>query len=287
MNRLIIYIFLVFYSVNLHAQNSCADYYPLSTGNRWKYMHLSYEASPTPDTAYYFKEVVGDTVMPNGIKYFKIKSRSSIQFERFDTLTNEIKQYEQPWCDGYDIARYSLNYEPDSSIHWSMCNEVNYVVSQFTGLDDLSHILFESDYLVSEFTVLTERLGITNQTFTEGGKYESRLIGAVINDREWGVITDIDKTEYSPVDFKLLQNYPNPFNTSTVIEYAVNKTAYIKLILYDALGSKIKTLVDTKRVPGWYIFTFYSEELPSGVYYYSLTADSYNFSAAKKFVLLK
>ncbi len=52
-----------------------------------------------------------------------------------------------------------------------------------------------------------------------------------------------------PKTYQLNQNYPNPFNPVTTIKYAVPKTAYVRLEVYNALGQRIATLVDAIKHP--------------------------------------
>jgi hypothetical protein len=88
-----------------------------------------------------------------------------------------------------------------------------------------------------------------------------------------------------PVDFNLFQNYPNPFNPATVIEYSVPNSSHISLIVYNALGQQIKKLVDEIKNPGYYQVDFNGSSLPSGIYFYTLSAD--NIISTRKMILLK
>jgi len=88
-----------------------------------------------------------------------------------------------------------------------------------------------------------------------------------------------------PSEFSLDQNYPNPFNPTTIINYSLPKSAFVKLIVYDVLGRVIKTLVDEEKSAGNYSVQFNGSNLSSGVYFYRLTAG--NFISTKKLVLLK
>jgi hypothetical protein len=55
--------------------------------------------------------------------------------------------------------------------------------------------------------------------------------------------------------------------------------------VYDLLGSEVATLVNKPLAPGTYEVEFNASNLPSGVYFYSLTSG--NFTATKKLMLLK
>ena len=86
-------------------------------------------------------------------------------------------------------------------------------------------------------------------------------------------------------EYVLNQNYPNPFNPSTIISFEIPTQMYVKLIIYDVLGNKVKTLINEIKNNGKYKIEFSGEYLSSGVYYYQLQTDQINI--AKKLLLLK
>ncbi|RPI16519.1 MAG: T9SS C-terminal target domain-containing protein [Ignavibacteriae bacterium] len=88
-----------------------------------------------------------------------------------------------------------------------------------------------------------------------------------------------------PKVFSLSQNYPNPFNPKTIISYQLPINSDVKLVIYDALGKEITTLVKEKLQPGIYEVEWDASDYPSGVYYYTLKTESFN--ETKKMVLLK
>lgn len=98
----------------------------------------------------------------------------------------------------------------------------------------------------------------------------------------WKIGTDQEKvvSEYS-----LLQNYPNPFNPVTNISFSIPKNGLVTLKVYDILGSEVAELVNEVREAGNYSVTFNALDLPSGIYFYTLTTG--NFNATKKLILLK
>jgi hypothetical protein len=95
-----------------------------------------------------------------------------------------------------------------------------------------------------------------------------------------------------PAWFEIEQNYPNPFNPTTKISYEVPVTSYVKLIVYDILGSEAKALVNEKQNAGNYKVEFDGSNFPSGVYFYKLIAREVGSSAGdyvqtKKMILIK
>jgi len=88
-----------------------------------------------------------------------------------------------------------------------------------------------------------------------------------------------------PLRPSLLQNYPNPFNPSTTIEFALPQSSHVVLKIYNILGEEMATLVEGQLEAGYHKTVWGASSLPSGVYFYRLTAE--NFVVTKKLMLLK
>ena len=88
-----------------------------------------------------------------------------------------------------------------------------------------------------------------------------------------------------PQKFTLMQNYPNPFNPSTTISYELAERGHVSLIVYDALGREITTLVNGNENAGRHNVNFNGSQLPSGIYFYRLIAGDKN--SIKKMILLR
>ena len=88
-----------------------------------------------------------------------------------------------------------------------------------------------------------------------------------------------------PDNFKLYQNYPNPFNNTSNLKFEILNSGNAKIIVYDAMGREVQTLVNETLNPGTYRVMFDGSNLPSGVYFYSLLTDSYK--ETKRLLLIK
>ncbi len=88
-----------------------------------------------------------------------------------------------------------------------------------------------------------------------------------------------------PNYYSLSQNFPNPFNPSTSIKFTMPKGDNVKLVIFDALGREVKTLVNEFRNQGVYNVSFDASSLSSGVYFYRLEAG--DFTDTKKMLLVK
>ena len=85
--------------------------------------------------------------------------------------------------------------------------------------------------------------------------------------------------------FELSQNYPNPFNPTTKIKYSVPEKGLVRIDVCNVLGVEVTSLVNGFKNVGIYEIDFDASGLPSGIYFYRLTAGSY--VSTKKMVILK
>ena len=97
--------------------------------------------------------------------------------------------------------------------------------------------------------------------------------------------TYVKELTQNPDEFYLKQNYPNPFNPSTTIEFAIPKSAFTKLTVYNSTGQKITDLISQNLSKGVYSFKWNAADYSSGIYFYRI--DSGNYSAVKKLILIK
>jgi hypothetical protein len=94
----------------------------------------------------------------------------------------------------------------------------------------------------------------------------------------------------APLTYQLMQNYPNPFNPSTVIRYQVPENEMVTLEVYNALGQKVRTLVNEIKEPGqysisWDGITSSGNSASTGIYFCRIQAGKFN--DVKKMMLMK
>ncbi len=109
----------------------------------------------------------------------------------------------------------------------------------------------------------------------------------------------VDVNIDAPTKFELAQNFPNPFNPTTVISYQLPVAGKVSLKIFDILGREVAVLVNEFQNAGKYNITFNGQQttdhkqLPSGIYFYRITADNpspgsgQGFVQTKKLLLLK
>ncbi len=88
----------------------------------------------------------------------------------------------------------------------------------------------------------------------------------------------------------LKQNYPNPFNPFTVIGFELPQAMDIEINVYNVLGQKIRTLINSVIKPGSHIITWNGMDdrgnhVASGIYLYRLQADK--FLQTRKMLLVR
>jgi hypothetical protein len=125
------------------------------------------------------------------------------------------------------------------------------------------------------------------------GEFEG--LSAVVSDKNHqGMIpnmtTSNGKNGNLPNAYSLHQNYPNPFNPTTEISFSLPQTSKVELTVYNVLGRKVNTLVNSELEAGVHTITwdgtdYDGEKVASTMYFYRLQAGS--FTETKKMLLLK
>ncbi|MCP5064438.1 MAG: T9SS type A sorting domain-containing protein, partial [Ignavibacteriae bacterium] len=91
--------------------------------------------------------------------------------------------------------------------------------------------------------------------------------------------------------FVLFNNYPNPFNPTTTISYFIPEPSSIKISIYNLLGEVVQISENNFINYGFHNYEFDASKLSSGVYVYSLEANSVistnTFIDFKKMSILK
>jgi len=93
-----------------------------------------------------------------------------------------------------------------------------------------------------------------------------------------------------PLTYALAQNYPSPFNPATTVRYQVPEQADVRIVIYDILGRRLRTLVNTPHRVGRYTALWDGRNssgasVASGIYIYRMQANE--FVQTRKMLLLK
>ena len=117
--------------------------------------------------------------------------------------------------------------------------------------------------------------------------YQYNGEGSVLIDGETLTSNEQNFEEYDyPKFFKLFQNYPNPFNPVTSIEFELQKTSNVQIIVRDVLGRLVSDQKFGNLGTGRHNFQFDASNLSSGLYFYTLSVNG-QLMDTKKMLLLK
>jgi hypothetical protein len=92
------------------------------------------------------------------------------------------------------------------------------------------------------------------------------------------LVLGIDDDVAIPKQFALYQNYPNPFNPTTAITFQVDRPATVTLEIYNVLGEKVSTAMQSQVTAGrhqveWDGSSDAGQPVSSGIYFAKLQLD--------------
>jgi predicted extracellular nuclease/endonuclease I/DNA/RNA endonuclease YhcR with UshA esterase domain len=95
---------------------------------------------------------------------------------------------------------------------------------------------------------------------------------------------------YVPEAFAVSQNFPNPFNPSTTIRVDLNAAQHVRVVIYNSIGQKIRSLANAAFEAGeqefiWYGKNDLGQQMPSGVYFYTIITNDRQIT--RKMILMK
>jgi hypothetical protein len=278
LNLQLSFLLTIIISVNATSQilNESSPF-PLQIGNEWVYSSQS-------DT---LTEAVVDTQRIGSNLYYsfdKFRNSSGYLFRIFD---NKVFIYadtaEYLWYDfnadignSWNVPQLGPPYFGGEFTMESKTDTVITPIGIFTNCYRIHHIIGVD----AEFT----------EWFADAVGIVQRDVTTIVGLQRWILVDKIitsNNVEINslPSAYLLSQNYPNPFNPSTTITYQIPEINFVTLKVYNALGNEIETLVNEEKPTGIYEITWYTEQLPSGIYFYQLQAG--NFVETKKMVLMK
>ena len=135
-----------------------------------------------------------------------------------------------------------------------------------------------TDLLLADGIFLDERTA-----YLVGGSPPGYAV--VFHTTNGGVTTVRGSDGRAPSQFTLLQNFPNPFNPSSTIRYGLPFRSHVTLIVFNALGAHVATLVQGEQEAGYHEVRFDGRNHASGVYFYRMQAGAY--FETKRLLLVK
>ncbi len=126
---------------------------------------------------------------------------------------------------------------------------------------------------VNDYSVFNHTATMQNTKWIEG------LSGIVTSTK-----SEIEENNL-PDSYRLNQNYPNPFNPSTTISFVLPTAGKVTLEVFNILGQRVATLIDTEMKSGFHSIKFDAGYVASGVYFYRFHSGKY--TQTKKLLLMK
>ena len=120
-------------------------------------------------------------------------------------------------------------------------------------------------YVIGTNPDFTKRY-VPSYAFTQPYSLEQHVISYHVTSSTVGIN---DKNALSN-GITLGQNQPNPFNGNTVISYEISTANNVSLDIFDIAGKKIVSLSQGKQTAGAHTIEVSSQNLPQGVYFYTL-----------------
>lgn len=120
-----------------------------------------------------------------------------------------------------------------------------------------------------------EGCGNTNKTNQTFGNTVSKFSNYTISQSSKSIKEELN-----------LKNTPNPFSKQTTIEFVLEKDQSVTLSVFDVTGKQIAKLFNNElKVKGFHQVIFDGSEWPTGVYYYTLQADT--TTTTQKMIVVK
>ena len=142
-----------------------------------------------------------------------------------------------------------------------------------------------------EDNLYTEPISINETTTLYVKAYKDGWIASEVLVAEYIIETSNIENELT-ADYiaKLYPAFPNPFNPSTALSFQLVEDSYVELMIFNAKGSKIRTLATGNHLTGYHSYTWdgrdnYNKEVPSGIYFYMLKTE--NYMETRKMMLIK
>lgn len=87
-----------------------------------------------------------------------------------------------------------------------------------------------------------------------------------------------------PNEYSLGSNYPNPFEHKTNIKFGIPQKGSVKILVYDILGRKVRTLIDKTMPAAYHTISWNPSRLASGVYICVMRAGNQQFTEKMTYI---
>ena len=172
------------------------------------------------------------------------------------------------------VVVFRLDEKPGTVFRWEAFAQSEWGLFIIPGGTVKDFLAADSSDLVPLFSIPAANPGREDQmwSFNDLGKdvtifgFEDVSLAWGVSDKDFndlmvavepamlGIATLVnpEPSDEMPGSFSLSPNYPNPFNAETTIRYALRDPGRVRLVVYDALGRRVRALVDEEHTAGQY-----------------------------------
>lgn len=276
-------------SINQNSPYTDTNYYNFQSTNAWYYLNVSSLIGSIPflDSAAFVNFLRSFEAWYNTYRFGQSVNTNYTIFSKdttvtFDTLTLPLR---------ISTTGRRLNDATVNTVN-GIYNAKKFLVTFQLSYGLLPPILYipivtrpDTLYFAQDVWLIKETMPSVNIDLSALGFPVSFYIPGVSTELTQSSTGLNNMSNYLPDGYRLNQNFPNPFNPATTIEFTIADKSNVKLIVYNAVGMKVSTLVDENKSPGLYSVEFDGSGFSSGVYFYKLETDK--FSETKKLILMK
>ncbi len=188
---------------------------------------------------------------------------------------------------GYYLSAYSQTYTPPGMEY------DNWWLLRLNGSGDTVWTRWWGGPLNDDptFIIPTSDNGIIIAGWKDANSWDSLTIGPVdfwvIKADTLGYVQGAEEKSVSDLyQSKMLWIYPEPFYSITTINFSLPYSSVVSLIIYDALGRKVQTLIDGEILKGNNSISYNAQHLAGGIYFCVLKIDN-KFLDIRKLTHLK
>lgn len=259
-----------------------ADSYQLQVAYDDQFANKFYEISSHVDTSIILYGLAGETKY-----YWKVRARNNAGSSQYSDIYSFTTGFPADPILIYP-AHQQLNLEISPVLRWSKSS-----VAENYDLQVSEDVSINPAKMIVDETIIDTAYQLHNLVLNKIYAWRVKSKNS-IGESNWSsahqfkTTNDTTSIEYEPVlpkEYALYQNYPNPFNPVTIIKFDLPRETNTSLKIYNLLGQEILTLINSNLSPGRFNIEFDGGNLPSGIYFYVLSAGERVFT--KKMMLIK